>query len=794
MKKTVRYYLTGILFGILFLVSSMVSAQAAVGDHYTVNVDGTLYYTKAFELLDYLNEERTAQGRGTLTMDQTLMDAAMQRAVECAVNFSHTRPNGSLCFTVTSGCSAENIAAGNSTASATFTQWMDSDGHRYNMLGSAHKSIGIGCYTRGSIHYWVQLFSDKEATTPITSGNDRKTKTPVEIVEKTNSKIQFNLNSYDQTSDFIVICGKSEKLQPGRLNPGWERHYCGLSADSFVWTSSDPSIASVDANGTVIGKRPGTAIISAAVRQGNAETATLMIKCKKDIADMQIADIPSRYENGSAYEPEIEIYDNGEKLEKDISYTTTYYSNTSAGTARVIIRGIGNYTGSIQKEFLILPRIYVSSLTIKDIPDFVYSGTAYTPEPEVYDGTTLLQEGTDYTVSYYDNVNASTMASVQIKGIGKYTGRTSKYFTIRPLAISDEITVKCTSFNYEAYGTPDEALENRLEVYYHGTKLTNRTDYYCYSSSYREADHQICTFVVNLRGNYSGRREYESLEYYYMKPIAAQTYTGNAIKPLIQLYPSEYAMNVGGEPLNSNAGYQVIYENNIQVGTAKVTVIGNGERYIVKVSGTFKIIQKTPPSEKPKTTPIPSKKPVATPTPNNSQNGNTQANASVFTVKVQAKTFYYTGKAQKPKLTVYVKGKKITSQYYTVSWKNNKYAGIATATVIGKGKYKGYTGKTSFIINLKKVELISVKASSSKKVKVKWKKGAGCQGYQIIYSTNSKFKNATSKIIKNAKTTNYALSGLKKGKKYYVKIRSYRKVNGGYLFSQWSNTKKVKVK
>ena len=88
-----------------------------------------------------------------------------------------------------------------------------------------------------------------------------------------------------------------------------------------------------------------------------------------------------------------------------------------------------------------------------------------------------------------------------------------------------------------------------------------------------------------------------------MKPIAAQTYTGNAIKPLIQLYPSEYAMNVGGEPLNSNAGYQVIYENNIQVGTAKVTVIGNGERYIGKVSGTFKIIQKTTPSEKPKTTP-----------------------------------------------------------------------------------------------------------------------------------------------------------------------------------------------
>lgn len=75
---------------LISLISSMVSVQAAVEDHYTVNVDGTLYYTKAFELLDYLNEERIAQGRGPLTMDQTLMDAAMQRAVECAVNFSHT--------------------------------------------------------------------------------------------------------------------------------------------------------------------------------------------------------------------------------------------------------------------------------------------------------------------------------------------------------------------------------------------------------------------------------------------------------------------------------------------------------------------------------------------------------------------------------------------------------------------------------------------------------------------------------------------------------------------------------
>ena len=861
MKKTVRNYLTGVLFGVLLLIGSMISVQAAVGDHYTVNVDGTMYYTKAFEVLEYLNEERTTQGLGTLTMDQTLMEAAMQRAAECAVNFSHTRPNGSICFTVTSGCSGENIAAGNSTASATFTQWMNSEGHRYNMLDSDHKSVGIGCFSMGGLHYWVQLFSDNDAASPITSGTDRKAKPAVEILENNNSKIQFNLNSYDQTSDFVVVCGKSKELQPGRLNPGWSGHYCELSADSFVWTSSDPSIAFVDENGMVIGKRPGTAVISATVKQGTAETASLTIKCKKDIADTQIADIPSQYENGSAYEPEIEIYDNGEKLEKDVSYTVTYYNNTSAGTARAVIRGIGNYTGSVEKEFVILQRTYVSSLTIKDIPAQIYSGIAYTPEPEVYDGTTLLQKGTDYTVSYFDNVNASTRASVRIKGIGRYTGQTYKYFTINPLDISGEITVKCDGFNYEAYGTADKALADKLEVYYRGVKLTYQTDYTCYSSSYRETEHQICTFVVNLRGNYTGSREYESLEYYYMKPITAQTYTGSAIEPLVQLYASEYVMNVGGKPLDPNAGYQVIYENNVQVGTAKVTVVGNGERYVGKVSGTFEILPKATPSEEPtvtpgpsedpKITPTPSEEPKVTPTPSEepkvtpapSENPKvtstpseepkvtpapsedskvtpapsedskvtptpsedskvtpapsenpTVTPAPAFTVKVQNKTLYYTGKAQKPKLTVYAGNKKVAAKYYTVTWKNNKYAGEASATVTGKGTYKGYTGKTSFTIHLKKAELTSVKAASSKKVTVRWKKGEGCQGYQIMYSTSSKFKNAKYKLIKKAKTTSCALTNLKKGKKCYVKIRSYRKGSGGYLFSQWSSTKKVKVK
>jgi uncharacterized protein YkwD len=88
----------------------------------------------------------------------------MQRAAETALSFSHTRPNGTDCFNLYSGygACAENIAAGNSKASATFEQWQetnedyDGQGHRRNMLSSNLTSIGIGHVYYNGRHYWAQ--------------------------------------------------------------------------------------------------------------------------------------------------------------------------------------------------------------------------------------------------------------------------------------------------------------------------------------------------------------------------------------------------------------------------------------------------------------------------------------------------------------------------------------------------------------------------------------------------------------------------------------------------------------
>ena len=79
--------------------------------------------------------------------------------------------------------------------------------------------------------------------------------------------------------------------------------------------------------------------------------------------------------------------------------------------------------------------------------------------------------------------------------------------------------------------------------------------------------------------------------------------------------------------------------------------------------------------------------------------------------------------------------------------------------------------------------------------KIKWKKKSGITGYQIQYSTNSKFKKGNKSIkIKNAKTGSKKITKLKSNKKYYVRIRTYKIVNKKTYYSSWSKKKNVTTK
>lgn len=176
----------------------------------------------------------------------------------------------------------------------------------------------------------------------------------------------------------------------------------------------------------------------------------------------------------------------------------------------------------------------------------------------------------------------------------------------------------------------------------------------------------------------------------------------------------------------------------------------------------------------------------------------------IKTIKLSAANYTYNGKAKMPSVTVKDSaGKKLVKGTdYTVKYKNAKGKVIAKPVNVGKyravikfkGKYSGFVTK-NFTIKPKATAIKSLKAGDNSVV-AKWnKKTAQVTGYQIRYSTSSKFTKGATKsvLVKSNKTVNKTIKKLKDKKTYYVQIRTYKNVNGTKVYSDWSKTKSVKT-
>lgn len=133
--------------------------------------------------------------------------------------------------------------------------------------------------------------------------------------------------------------------------------------------------------------------------------------------------------NGSEIEPEVtSVRLKGVTLSAGKDYEVSYSDNVNVGTAHCIITGIGEYSGSASKSFTIAPR-YLTEAEISNIPDQKWTGSAIEPDVTVSLGGRELIAGTDYTLSYEDNVDPGS-ATVYANGNGNYRGTASKFFNI----------------------------------------------------------------------------------------------------------------------------------------------------------------------------------------------------------------------------------------------------------------------------------------------------------------------------------------------------------------------------
>ena len=143
-------------------------------------------------------EKITVAGLSPLSYDYTLERIAMQRAAELAICYSHSRPDGTNCFTAFPANNGyrkkgENVSAGIHSAEQTFTDWKedgasnyDGQAHRRSMLSGEFNAVGISHVRFNGIDYWVQIFGqtaqpntsatkaeDNDALVKITVANER---------------------------------------------------------------------------------------------------------------------------------------------------------------------------------------------------------------------------------------------------------------------------------------------------------------------------------------------------------------------------------------------------------------------------------------------------------------------------------------------------------------------------------------------------------------------------------------------------------------------------------------------
>ena len=359
--------------------------------------------------------------------------------------------------------------------------------------------------------------------------------------------------------------------------------------------------------------------------------------------------------------------------------------------------------------------------------------------------------------------------------------------TVEGISLSGaEVNVSPSSLEYTG-----QALIPAVTVTLNGQPLNGDTDY---TVAYKDnISAGTATVTVTGKGDYSG----EVTGSFTITPMSifgaevnvspsSLEYTGQALTP-----KPEVTLN--GQSLTADTDYTVSYSNNERVGTAMVTVKGEGN-YTGEVMANFTITQKA---------------------------------LTTDNVTLDPATATYTGSLQKPEVKV-TDGEKllIEGTDYTLTNEGGTNAGTYDVIVTGKGNE--YTGevKLSFVIKEKSsgggtpgggsttptvnptpanqeiVDLPTVKIGSVKKAKksftVKWKKPKKknlkkIAKIQVQYSLTRDFSAPVTKTVKKTKTS-LKVKGLQSGTTYYVQVRAYKDIGGVKHVSRWSTIKKVKVK
>ena len=494
---------------------------------------------------------------------------------------------------------------------------------------------------------------------------------------------------------------------------------------------------------------------------------------------------------GSSLRPTVTVKSGDKELTLNQDYYVSYRNNWDAGTASAILTGTGNYTGSVTKDFQIIPAD-ISNYEVTLYNDsFDYDGTAKEQrDVRLYSGTRWLSEDTDFTVTYANNVNAGT-ASAILTGTGNYTGSVTKDFTIKPLDIS-RYSASLSQYSYTSDGTekcPD------VTVTYGDKTLAAGT--VSYKDNVKEG---TATVTITGAGNYTGiinttftitaapgKDDSDSGRDNPSKDDSGKDDSGkdNSVK-------DDSGKDNSGK---DDSGKDNSSKNDSDKGNQNSSTPGNNNNNNNNGNTSGNNDQNNNGQNNNNTN-------------NNSNNQNNSSNneanndtaitpvpavinaSDITLTKSKKKANIITSIESDGKVSLKSSNTKVVKISGTKVIPVNPGKANVTITVAAGTRYAAASKTVTITVIPAKTSLRSVK---SKTATVTWKKAKSISGYQISYSQNSSMKKAKTLTVKGS-ATRATLKKLVSKKKYYVRIRTYKVVSGKKYYSKWSSKKSVKIR
>lgn len=411
-------------------------------------------------------------------------------------------------------------------------------------------------------------------------------------------------------------------------------------------------------------RNAGTAGITITGKGKYAGTKTVTFQIKgTGIAGMVFEKIPDVTYNPNGSRPIVTVKTKGGvQLRAGADYRLAYENTVNKGIATVTVIGNGNYTGTKKLTYKILAKPLIEAM-LSEIEEAVYTGSPIKPDITVTDGSTQLEQGRDYTVSYTKNASVGT-ATMTVKGKGNYAGTVKVPFTIQPVNMENnpQIRIRVSDMAYTG-----KAVRPTVQVYMGEKKLSTGS----YTLSYADnTEKGTAVITVTGKGNYTGTisanfrivDKAKLISSLKIDKISDVTYTGSAVEPEVQITDGTYQLIKGVD-------FEITYRNQYNAGKATVTITGIGS-YAGCKDITYKI------------------------------NRRAIANKNILEegfVIEQVPDENYTGYALKPDVIIKDRGKLLElGRDYKLSYKKNTKIGTASIILSGIGNYSGSINTITF--------------------------------------------------------------------------------------------------